>query len=376
MDMLVSPDWATDADATLPLSAASPMFTRLRALPLSLRRRAPPLDDPSRWVMHRIGDRTYRVAQPITFTPYAAVKSCSARCRFCSENLRSMDGGTAASLLRPQADYFDALRGALQQLRGLPLSYSLSGLETTDDPAWCIAMLQALDEAARSGVPVAERVLYSNGAGFAHAGGEALIDALIRFDLSWLELSRHHHDEARNRAIMRFRPDEEIDANPVFEAVSQRLAARVPLRLVCIVQQGGIANADDVDAYLRWAATLGAGTVIFREFSRLGDGYRDNGTRRYIESTRVSIDALIDRCMQSPLWSHLAPQSITEGYYFWNLRMRHRSGVEVVFESSDYTAMHQRHASGDVYKLVLYADGRLCAGWSPDRDVLWSAADA
>ena len=82
---------------------------------------------------------------------------------------------------------------------------------------------------------------------------------------------------------------------------------RVPLRLVCIVQQGGIANADDVDAYLRWAATLGAGTVIFREFSRLGDDYRDNGTRRYIESTRVSIDALIDRCMQSPLWSHLAP---------------------------------------------------------------------
>lgn len=376
MNMLVLPEWAADANASLPLSAASPVFARLRELPLSLRRRAPPLDDPSRWVMHRIGDRTYRAAQPITFTPYAAVTSCSARCRFCSENLRPINGGTAASLLRQQADYFDALRGALRQLHGLPLSYSLSGLETTDDPAWCIAMLQVLDEAARSGVPVAERVLYSNGAGFAHAGGGALIDALVDFDLTWLELSRHHYDEARNSAIMRFRKGEQINANPVFETTARKLATRLPLRIVCIVQQGGVADACDIDAFLRWAATLGATTVIFREFSRLGDGYQKNGTWRHIESTRVSIDALIEDCMQSSLWRHLAPQTITEGYYFWNLRMLYRNGIEVLFESSDYTAMHRRHASGDLYKLVFHGNGRLCGGWSPDRDVLWSVTDA
>jgi hypothetical protein len=376
MDTPALPGWAADANATLPLSAASSVFARLRELPLSLRRRAPPLDDPSRWRAHRIGERTYRVAQPITFTPYAAATPCSARCRFCSENLRSIEGGTAASLLRPQTDYFDALRGALQQLHGLPLSYSLSGLETTDDHAWCIALLQTLDAAARSGVPVAERVLYSNGAGFAHAGGDALIDALVDFDLSWLELSRHHHDEARNRAIMRFRAHEAIDANPMFEVVAQRLSARLRLRFVCIVQQGGVADADDVDAYLRWAAALGAGIVIFREFSRLGEGYRDNGTRRYLEATRVSIETLIESCMRSPMWSQLTPLGLTEGYYFWNLRMRHSSGIEIVFESSDYTAMQERHASGDLYKLVFHANGRLCAGWSPDRDVLWNATDA
>jgi hypothetical protein len=376
MDMPVLPDWAVDADATLPLSVASPLFARLRELPLSLQRRAPPLDDSSRWLTQRIGEHTYRVAQPITFTPYAASTPCSARCRFCSENLRSIEGGVAASLLRPQPDYFDSLRGALQQLRGLPLSYSLSGLETTDDQAWCIAMLQTLDEAARSGVPVAERVLYSNGAGFARAGGDDLIDAFVDFGLSWLELSRHHHDEARNRAIMRFRAHEDIGSNPVFEAVARRLSRRLPLRLVCIVQQVGVADADDLDAYLCWAAVLGAETVIFREFSRLGSGYRDNGTRRYGEATRVSIETLIDACMRSPLWSQLTPLGLTEGYYFWNLRMRHSSGIEIVFESSDYTAMQRRHASGDLYKLVFHANGRLCGGWSPDRDVLWSASDA
>ncbi|MGH8080716.1 MAG: hypothetical protein ACREP7_09080, partial [Lysobacter sp.] len=51
------------------------------------------------------------------------------------------------------------------------------------------------------------------------------------------------------------------------------------------------------------------------------------------------------------------------------------TGLNIVFESSDYGAMHRRHASGDIYKLVFHADGRLCAGWQPDRDVLWRADD-
>jgi hypothetical protein len=363
--------------AASPFAASSALFEHLRAIDLPLRRRLPPSDDTSRWVDHRIGARVHRVAQPITFTPYAAARPCSARCRFCSENLRTSDGGGEASLLRPQADYFDALRGALRQFRGLPLSYSLSGLETTDDADWCLRMLEMLDEAAHDGVPVDERVLYSNGAGFAHAGGARLIDALAAFGLSWLELSRHHHDDARNRGIMRFRPQETIDTNPVFESVARAFAARLPLRMVCIVQQGGVANAQDVADYLRWAGTLGAKTVIFREFSRLDESYRDNATRRYIESSRIAIESLIADCMgDSALRSQFEPLGLTEGYYFWNLRLRHRSGMEAVFESSDYAAMHRRHASGVLYKLVFHANGRLCAGWSPDRDVLWSADDA
>ena len=368
--MATVPLW-TEPPTTLPLSAASPVMSRLRGLPLSLWRRAPPLHDASRWRDHDIGDRTWRVAQPVTFTPYASARPCSARCRFCSETLRMHAGGTSPDTLRPGLDYFAALRGALSQLHGLPLSYSLSGLESTDDPDWFLAMLDTLDEASRQGIPVHERVLYSNGAGFAHDGGERLIDALSAFGLSWLELSRHHHDEAGNQRIMRFRAQEPIAGNARFEQVALALAQRLPTRWVCIVQHGGIANADDIQAYLRWAARHGAGTVIFREFSRLGDGYRDTGSRRYIEANRVSIESLIEACMASPLWSELTPTQITEGYYFWNLRLRHSSGIDVVFESSDYTAMHERHATGDIYKLVFHANGRLCAGWSPDRDVLW-----
>ena len=372
--MATSPSWIA-APATTTPSAASPVLSRLRGSPLPLWRRAPPIDDASRWRDHIIGTRTWRVAQPVTFTPYASARPCSARCRFCSETLRMHAGGTSPETLRPGPDYFAALRGAVSQLRGLPLSYSLSGLESTDDPHWFLAMLDTLDDASRDGVPVDERVLYSNGAGFAHDGGDRLIDALWAFSLSWLELSRHHHDAEANQRIMRFRPQEPIAGNDRFEQVARALAHRLPTRWVCIVQHGGIADAESAGTYLAWAARHGADTVIFREFSRLGDGYRDTGSRRYIEANRVSIESLIEACMASPLWPELTPTQITEGYYFWNLRLRHSSGMEVVFESSDYTAMHERHASGDIYKLVFHANGRLCAGWSPDRDVLWDAGD-
>ncbi|MFS1526112.1 hypothetical protein ACL7TT_18740 [Microbulbifer sp. 2304DJ12-6] len=41
-------------------------------------------------VQHLLNDgRTLKLALPVTFTPYASVKPCSARCQFCSENLRS-----------------------------------------------------------------------------------------------------------------------------------------------------------------------------------------------------------------------------------------------------------------------------------------------
>ncbi|MGO1001483.1 hypothetical protein [Lysobacter sp. CA196] len=360
--------------ASLPLSAASPLFERLRAATPQLARRAPG-DDAARWHTHRLNGRDYRFAQPITFTPYASARACSARCRFCSETLRPLEGGTLAQTLRPGADYFASLSQALAQLRGVPLSWSLSGLEASDDEAWFLQLLDTLAAAERDGVAVEERVLYSNGAGFARGRGAELIAALQRFGLSWVELSRHHPEPLRNQAIMRFREHEAIADAAVFEGVARRIADALPLRQVCILQHGGIDDAVGIDAYLDWAQRCGAGTVIFREFSRLGPDYRDNASRRYIERERVAIEAVLADCMAAPWWPRMTPQQITEGYYFWNLRLRdERRGLQVVFESSDYGAMHRRHASGDLYKLVFHANGRLCAGWQPDRDILWEPA--
>ncbi|MET3496440.1 hypothetical protein [Variovorax boronicumulans] len=360
------------ARADLPRSASSPLFERLRHSVGQVTLRAPLQHEATRWHSHAIGGVQRRFAQPVTFTPYASVRPCSARCSFCSENLRKAQGGTPASRLRPASDYFEGLARALKALRGVPLSWSLSGLETSDDAGWMLQLLATLTAGERDGPLVEDRVLYTNGAGFADAQyGEALRRALQGFALSWLELSRHHHEGAVNQNIMRFRPEVAIGDQAVFERTARQLADAVALRLVCILQRGGVAGPQDVAAYLRWAQHCGAGTVVFREFSRLDDGYRDNATARYLRAERVSMDALLTACLDDPAVSHgWRLESLTEGYYFWNLRLRTASGLSVVFESADYGAMHERHASGDVYKLVYFADGQLCAGWEPGHDVL------
>lgn len=362
-----------DADpATLPLSSASKLHARLRASAAALIRRAPPPQDATRWRHASINGKALRFAQPITLTPYASVQPCSARCRFCSETLRTAKQNVVPARLRPDDAYFPTLRRALALLHEVPLSWSLSGLESTDDPAWFLQLLDTLTEAERGGVVVEQRVLYSNGAGFARDTAIP-VDALAAFRMSWVELSRHHPDQQINQSIMRFRDGETIAANAAFERVAGALAARLPLRMVCIVQRGGVDDADGVSDYLDWAARCGATTVIFREFSRMDDTWIDNGTRRYIDGTRIHIDSLLEQCMASPCWSALTPASVTEGYYFWNVRLRHASGMEVVFEASDYGVMERQHASGDVYKLVFFANGKLCSGWQPDRNVLWDA---
>lgn len=361
------------SDHLMPRFASVPVLARLSAMIPMVALRVPDPGDDSRWKDHAIGDRVFRIVQPVTLTPYASAAPCSARCRFCSETLIEKETAKPSSALRPGHRYFDGLQTALRQLAGLPLSYSLSGLETTDDPEWMAAVLDLLQaHADRS--PVQERVLYTNAAGLGHPGhGGYLRNRLAAFGIDWIELSRHHFDETVNQSIMRFRAGVSVRSQPHFEETLRHLIRFAPVKLVCIVQHGGIDSAEAVMRYLDWAIALGVGTVIFREFSKLDRRYADNVTARYIAAARVPVDRLLEQCLEYAAFSALFSfERITEGYYFWNLVGRYR-GIEVVFEASDYALMHRQHDSGRVYKLVYHANGNLCAGWNPERHVLFSA---
>ncbi|KWF63260.1 hypothetical protein [Burkholderia pseudomultivorans] len=203
-----------------------------------------------------------------------------------------------------------------------------------------------------------------------------MLPALAGFGLSWLEWSRHHDRDDVNQSIMRFRPGQPVMRDAAFETAFAAARAHFPVKLVCIVQRGGIETPADVLRYLDRARALGASTVIFREFSVLPDTYRHNATRRYIDRARIAIDALLLACVADPGFSaRCEPIALTGGYYFWNARWAHRDGFEVVFETSDYGAMREHELRDAVYKLVFHPNGNLCAGWQPTRDILWSDDD-
>ena len=348
----------------------------VRELGLSIEtvaQRAPALDDLARWRRHAIDGREYTFAQPITFTPYAAARPCSARCRFCSENLRDAAGASSSSTLRPGARYFEHLRNGLRALEGLPIGYSLSGLETTDDAAWLFGMLEVLQSHAQRS-PVTERVLYTNAAGFVGEHGDALAQRFVDFQLSWTEVSRHHFDAHINQRIMRFREGIAAQEQSAFEHAVRKLGQSIPVKLVCIVQTGGVDSAVAVTRYLDWAHTLGVSAVIIREFSQLPARYAVNGTARYIRAHRIAMADLLRQIAHQPeLSTRLRFHRATEGYYFWNVMARD-GALDVIFEASDYERMHAMHDSNRVYKLVLHTNGNLCGGWDPQRQVLLNAS--
>lgn len=332
-----------------------------------------PQGEPSRWRRHTIGGRSWQVVQPVTFTPYASVRPCSGRCRFCSENLREKGAGRHASLLRPAGSYFLQLQRALDELRGLPLSYSLSGLEMTDDRSWFLQLLQTLATHAR-GSPVENRVLYSNASGLLALGSDPLLKrAMADFGFSWIELSRHHHDGHSNQKIMRFRSSSLAADNGAFAGCVDHLNDITETRLVCIVQAGGVDSLGEMLRYLAWARSLGVKHVIFRELSALDRRYRANATFRYIDAARVSVAHLMLEFLERKGAVRPELKQSTHGYYFSNLVVED-SGLRITFEASDYTVLHEKHDSGRVFKLVFHANGNLCADWNPERHILFSAA--
>lgn len=330
----------------------------------------------TRLVPHTWEGQERRVALPVTFTPFASAKRCSARCVFCSETLWHKDARTLSAALRPGPDYFAGLERALESLRGLPIGVSLSGLEATDDAGWLVQTLDLLTAHARhpSG-HIDEKVLYTNTAGLAHDDRDTILRALGAYALTRAEVSRHHFDQARNDRIMRFRPGEHIREQQVFEEAVGRLREVAPVRLVCVIQARGVHSLEEALAYTDWAwRKLGVTDLVFREFSGLSNLYRPNATARVITQERVPITALLE-----PLWSgadtgDLEPRSMTLGYYFWNTRWRWRDRVDVTFETSDYGLMKSRHSSDVVHKLIYHANGNLCADWDPERHILMRTA--
>ncbi|MEO1173344.1 MAG: radical SAM protein [Myxococcota bacterium] len=302
---------------------------------------------------HRFPVGIRSVALPVTFTPYASAQPCSARCRFCSETLvRAGLTPRLSAVLRPAEDYPEMLTRVLAALRGLPMGLSLSGLEATDDVEWLTRALEVLDRH-----PFEERVLYSNAYGLY---GD-LADRVVASHFDRLEISRHSADPERNQRIMRFKAPRD------FEASVRSLVQRVPIRLVCVLQRGGVEDGRTLRRYLDWARlTLGVSDIVFRELAQIDGLFRPNATERYIKSHRVAVEDLL---VETAGWNDLLPVERTEGYYFWNVRARVGEAL-VTFEASDYRQMRARHQEDRVHKLVLHADGNLTADWDPDTRVL------
>ncbi|BFV55857.1 hypothetical protein KCMC57_up09610 [Kitasatospora sp. CMC57] len=201
--------------------------------------------------------RRYADLRPRTVSVLPVASACQARCSFCF---------SAASISSDQAPArvpWDAVGHWLERARaaGAERAVITGGGEPTLIPFDQQLRLVAACSAAFSKV-----VLITNAHTLAKGGPADRAGRLADLSdagLTVLAVSRHHQDEAVSERLMMLH-------TPVSSVVDTWRAERdrwpgLRMRLICVLQHGGVADVTGVADYLSWATALGVEEVCFKE---------------------------------------------------------------------------------------------------------------
>jgi hypothetical protein len=109
-------------------------------------------------------------------------------------------------------------------------------------------------------------VLITNGVKLARQEKTATCAALSEMHdsgLSVLAVSRHHFSDDINTKLMRL--ETRTPALLKAYAGNRMSLGRLKLRLVCVLQRGGVESIADIDNYVAWAASFGVEEICFKE---------------------------------------------------------------------------------------------------------------
>jgi pyruvate-formate lyase-activating enzyme len=191
----------------------------------------------------------------VSFLPIA--RGCQAACPFCfSEASVSADQVRGALNLREAGRWAELARS-----KGAERAVITGGGEPTLLP-W--AQLLGLISTCKQHYK--KVVLITNGVRLAtlpEPDAAERLCALATAGLSIFAVSRHHHNESVNAGLMKL-----ATQTPALLRAGAAIRERVPqlqLRLICVLQRGGVDCVATLDDYLRWAAGLGVREVCFKE---------------------------------------------------------------------------------------------------------------
>jgi molybdenum cofactor biosynthesis enzyme MoaA len=128
------------------------------------------------------------------------------------------------------------------------------------------------------------------------------LEELQSAGLTTLSISHHHHDPEVNRQVMNL----DIDIARIADCFRQQ-PKRFPtlaLRLICVLQKGGVENAASIDAYLNWAASLQIREVCFKELyvsSSVESTYYSRPANEWSARQQVPLRLLLDY-LQTERW--------------------------------------------------------------------------
>jgi molybdenum cofactor biosynthesis enzyme MoaA len=199
----------------------------------------------------------YQSLQPRTVSVLPIARGCQAACPFCFSE------ASVSSVQEQGGVDVDRVTEVLRsgKGRGAERAVITGGGEPT--------LLR--EESLRALIGACARefsrvVLITNGYRHAHMPPARCVEALAGLaaaGLTILNVSCHHHDRARNAAVMNL--DTASDSLAGVWASHLGAFPGLGLRFTCVLQRGGIEDAAGVRAYVAWAASLGVREICFKE---------------------------------------------------------------------------------------------------------------
>lgn len=229
----------------------------------------------------------YADLKPRTLSVLPVARACQASCKFCfSESSASLEQfprfiplsriESLAKLAREHADRFVITGGGEPGI--MPHGHLLNLIRIGSDYFRKTVLITNGFHLAKR--PARER--------------EAMLHDYGQFGLSVLSISRHHWDDLANAEIMGLdtRTSEVVDT--WWEGRFGWLALN--LRLICVLQRGGVEDSNGVAAYLDWAAARDVEEVCFKELyvsSTLESAYHDRPENAWSREHQVPLSMLV-----------------------------------------------------------------------------------
>jgi pyruvate-formate lyase-activating enzyme len=214
-------------------------------------------------------------------------RACPARCPFCFSKASVSDDMITAPL---DWHRIDAVLGAARA-RGATRAVITGGGEPTLMPR--LELLCMVEMCARDFTTV---VLISNGFKWGRMDEAARAMALRELadtGLTVLSLSRHHHDDAANAALMGL----DTGSEKVAATWSRMHDTGLRMRWVCVLQRGGVEDPESLARYLDWAVDTGVGELCFKELyvsTSIESEYHDHAANVWSAAHQVPLRLIVE----------------------------------------------------------------------------------
>jgi len=235
--------------------------------------------------------RPYAELAPRSLSVLPIARACQAACRFCfSESSASLEQRARWADVALAQRWMAPARAAGAQ------RFVITG---GGEPG--LLAHASMLELIRAGAEYFSTVvLITNGLHLARATELDRVRMLAEYveaGLTVLSLSRHHHDVRTNETIMGVDTGTESVLKSLREVKASLPSSgrSLRVRLVCVLQQGGIASPEDIGQYLAFAAREGVDEVCFKELyvsTTLESAYHANPENEWSRTHQVPLAML------------------------------------------------------------------------------------